>query len=55
MSARMLGPEEGGWGGGPTSMGESDDVGPKVKWIVRSHISWGGERSSYYKAVETSP
>ena len=27
---------------------------PEGRWIVRSHIGWGGERSIRYKGVETS-
>ena len=30
-------------------------LGPEGGWIVRSHIGWGGERSIFYKDVETSP
>ena len=33
----------------------SEDAGLQKGWIVRSHISWGGERSIFYKGVETSP
>ena len=27
-------------------------LGPEGGWIVRSHISWGGERNVLYKGVE---
>ena len=30
-------------------------LGPEGGWIVRSYISWGGERNTLYKGVETSP
>ena len=30
-------------------------LGPWEGWIVRSYISWRGERSTPYKGVETSP
>ena len=30
-------------------------LGPQREWIVRSHISWRGERSIPYEGVETSP
>ena len=30
-------------------------LGPNGGWIVRSHIGWRGERSIFYKGVETSP
>ena len=30
-------------------------LGPQGGWIVRSHISWRGERNIAYKGVETSP
>ena len=29
----------------------SKDAGPRREWIVRSHISWGGERNILYKGV----
>ena len=28
-------------------------LGPKGKWIVRSHIGWRGERNILYEGVET--
>ena len=33
----------------------SEDAGSRRGWIVRSHISWRGERKILYKDVETSP
>ena len=30
-------------------------LGPQVVWIVRSHISWRGERDIPHKGVEISP
>ena len=33
----------------------SDDIGPQMGWIVRSHIGWGGEQIILFKGVETSP
>ena len=33
----------------------NEDVGSLRGWIVRSHISWRGERNIPYKGVETSP
>ena len=33
----------------------SEDADPQRGWIVRSHISWRGERNFPYKGVETSP
>ena len=33
----------------------SEDVGPRMGWIVRSHIDWREERNILYKDVETSP
>ena len=43
---------EGGWtrGGVPART-----FGPEGRWIVRSHIGWGGEQSILYKSVKTSP
>ena len=37
-------------GGVPTRM-----LGPEVRWILRSHIDWGGEQNIFYKVEETSP
>ena len=33
----------------------SDDGRPPRGWIVRSHVSWRGERSISYNSVEISP
>ena len=33
----------------------SEDAGLEGRWIVRSHICWGGERNIFYKDVEISP
>ena len=30
-------------------------MGPEERWIVRSHISWGGERNILYNGVKTFP
>ena len=30
-------------------------LGLQRRWIVRSHIDWGGEQNIPYKGVETSP
>ena len=30
-------------------------LGSKREWVVRSHVSWGGERSILYKGVDTFP
>ena len=63
--ARKVDPEGGGLCD-PTSIGEGNDIdgrwervtarmlGFEGEWIVRSHISWGGERNILYKGVETS-
>ena len=38
-----------------TGLCTSEDAMPSRRWIVRSHISWRGERNIPYKGVETSP
>ena len=58
MPARTLGPEGGGLGGGPTSIGERNE-GQRGRWGkgVDCEIPHrlGGERNTLYKGVETSP
>ena len=36
-------------------MSVNEDARPRRGWIVISHIGWRGERSIFYKDVETSP
>ena len=58
MPARTLAPKVGGLGVPyrfEKGMSASKDAGLKGRWIVRSHIGWGGERNILYKGVETSP
>ena len=58
MPVRTLGPEGGGFGGGPTSRKErvpARTLGPEGGWIVISHIGWRGERNTLDKGVETFP
>ena len=51
MSTRMLGSEEGGLG----ERVPMRTLGVEGGWTVKSHIGWGGERSIFYKGVETCP
>ena len=36
-------------------MSVSEDAGPEGRWIVMSHIGWGGEQNTLYNGVETFP
>ena len=47
---------KGGGSKGSTQIqeGNDEDAGPGERWIVRSHLAWGGERDILYKGGKTS-
>ena len=60
MPVRTLGPKGGGFGAGPTSIGEMNECqrgrwAPKGGWIVMSHIGWGGEQKHPLKGCGNLP
>ena len=56
MPAKTLGLEGGGFEESHINWRrERVSASPERRWIVKSHIGWGGERSTLYKGVKTSP